>query len=68
MKTRSKNDLRSSIEEACAAAVRRLHGILLDENASNAEVIKAASLILAQLPEKTPETGGDFEICLKQPE
>lgn len=68
MKTRSENDLRSSLQSACEDAVRRLHAILTDENASNAEVIKAASLLLTQLPEKTAETGGDFEICLKQPD
>ena len=56
------------ILQAAILAVERLQQMLQDENATNGDVIKAASLIFDRLQEDEGEgkSTGDYEIIMKE--
>ena len=64
----SRIKLDQQILQAAILAVERLQHMLQDENASNGDVIKAASLIFDRLQENDGEgkPTGDFEIIMKE--
>lgn len=64
----SRSKLDQQILQAAILAVERLQQMLQDENASNGDVIKAASLIFDRLQQETGEgkPTGDFEIIMKE--
>ncbi len=63
---REKLDLK--VMQAAIMAVERLQSMIQDENASNGDVIKAASLIFDRLGKENGEGNvtGDYEIVLKE--